>query len=241
VPKIFRSSRAKLVLRAVLALCLANSGVLGLAQDTKPAAPATSDKQEAPQVKVNYLNVCAPSKEEQAVLDNALSTLPSKPAFGTEFEVARGKSTMPEEGPGAVQASGGDAPPAPVSKWVRIRREFASGELSNVQYTFSRDEQGMAETLVFRVKSPKRDQPMQVSLQDTLTAPTATQALTQDAAPNRIRVERFGGASVVLARCPQADQKTYEHFFSRANSVMGIYRKLLDVTATVPADLARVK
>src|SRR5689334_16128281 len=178
---------------AVLLLCAGS-----VAQEQKGA----EKKADQPQVKINYLNVCAPSKDEQAVLENALSTLPSKPPFGAEFEVARGRSTMPDEGPGAIQAGGGASTqqgPPPMSTWVRIRREFASGTLSNVSYTFSRDEKGMTETLVFRMKSPKRDQPMMVSIQDTITAASVTQAIAANAAPNRIRVERFGGSSVVLA------------------------------------------
>jgi hypothetical protein len=222
-------------LAAVLLLTL-----LALGQTT--STPSKQDKNaETPQVKINYLNVCAPSGDEQHVLENALSSLPSKPAFSPEFEVARGRSTMPEEGPGAVQTSGQSTATPPLSTWVRIRKEFATGALSNVQYTFSKDEKGMTETLVFRMKSPARNQPMQVSIQDALAAPTATQALAADTAPDRIRVERFGAGSVVLARCPQADQKQYEQFFTRAKSVMSAYRKLLGVAATVPGDLARIK
>lgn len=207
---------------------------------TPPQTNTQPKNAETPQVKINYLNVCTPSADEQHVLDNALSMLPSKPPFGTEFEVARGRSTMPEEGPGAVQASANSGPP-PVSTWVRIRREFASGPLMNVQYTFSHDEKTMTETLVFRIKSPKRDQPMQVSIQDALTAPNATQAIAANTSPDRVRVERFGGSSVVLARCPQADQTKYERYFARAKDVMTAYRHLLGVKETVPGDLARVK
>jgi hypothetical protein len=148
---------------------------------------------------------------------------------------------MPEEGPGAVQGSGQPSGPPPVSTWVRIRKEFASGSLSNVQYTFSRDDKGMAETLVFRMKSPGRNQPMMVSLQDMVAAPTAAQGIAANSAPDRIRVERFGAGSVVLARCPQADQKEYEQYFARAKAVMTNYRRLLGVATTVPGDLARVK
>lgn len=220
---------------AVLLLCVAT-----FAQDKKPDAE-TRDA-SAPKVKINYLNVCTPTKDEQAVLDNALSTLPSsKPPFGAEFEVARGRSTMPDEGPGSIKSPTDPSAPVPFSTWVRIRREFASGTLSNVQYTFSRDDKGMTETLVFRMKSPKQNQPMMVSIQDSVNAPNAAQALAADTPPNRIRVERFGGSSVVLARCEQADQKQYEQFFSRANTVMRNYRALLGVRATVPADLTRVK
>jgi len=222
--------------RTLIAALLLVSAI-AFAQDKQEKPEKKADE---PQVKINYLNVCAPSKEEQAILENALSGLPSKPAFGTEFEIARGRSTMPDEGPGAVKPSEPAAPP-PVSSWVRIRREFASGALANVQYTFSRDEKGMAETLVFRVKSPGRNQPMMVTLQDTLSAATPTQALAANAAPNRIRVERFGASSVVLARCPQGDQKPYEHFFTRATSLMRDYRRLLAVQQTVPTDLSRLK
>jgi hypothetical protein len=217
------------------------SAVCFAQQKQEPDKPETkTEKPGRPQVKINYLNVCTPSPDERTVLDNALSTLPSKPAFGTEFEVARGRSSMPEEGPGAVQGSAPTGAPPPVSTWVRIRREFAVGELDNVQYTFSRDGKAMTETLVFRMKSPKRDQPMQVSIQNAVTAPTAAQALAAEVEPERIRIERFGGSSVVLARCPQADQKQYEPYFTRAKTVMMSYRRLLGVKATVPADLARV-
>jgi hypothetical protein len=234
------------VLRAAIAVLLLTG--VAVAQD-KPEKK--DEKSDVPQVKINYLNVCAPSKDEQTVLENALSSLPSKPSFSPEFEVARGRTMMPEEAAGAAQdpatsatasASGTKPTGAPaVSNWVRIRKEFSSGGLANVQYTFSRDATGMAETLVFRMKSPKRDQPMQVSFEDAATGSTPAQAVAANTAPSRIRVERFGGSSVVLARCPQADQKQYEPFFTRAKTVMSEYRKLLGVQQTVPVDLARVK
>jgi hypothetical protein len=204
------------------------------------AAVAQEKKAEAPQVKVNYLNVCAPSQEEQRNLTGALATIPAHPTFASDFEVARGRSTVQ---PGTAAAEGGGAPPAAptASTWVRIRREFSTGTMSNVQYTFTKDATGMAETLVFRVRDPKRDQPLQISIQDAATSGTPASMLGANAPADRVRLERFGGASVVLARCPNADQKQYEAVFTKASSVMTEYRRALHVPDTVPADLARVK
>jgi hypothetical protein len=202
-------------------------------------AAAQQKKAEAPQVKVNYLNVCAPSQDDQRALTAALATIPARPSFASDFEVARGRSTVQ---PDAAAAEGSARPAAPTaSTWVRMRREFASGAMSNVQYTFTKDPTGMAETLVFRVRDPKRDQALQISIQDAATSGTATTMLAANPAADRVRVERFGGSSVVLARCPNADQKQYEPVFAKASSVLNDYRRALHVTETVPADLARVK
>ena len=47
-----------------------------------------------PQVKVNMLNVCTPSAEEQKEIASALARVPKQPLFGTDFEVSRGRSTL---------------------------------------------------------------------------------------------------------------------------------------------------
>ena len=47
-----------------------------------------------PQVKVNMLNVCSPSAEEQKEIAAALARVPKQPLFGTDFEVSRGRSTL---------------------------------------------------------------------------------------------------------------------------------------------------
>ncbi|MGC1652421.1 MAG: hypothetical protein WA722_06345, partial [Candidatus Sulfotelmatobacter sp.] len=57
------------------------------------AVVATSVAQQPP-VKVNVLNVCAPSAEEQKELSAALAKVPGKPVFGTDYEVSRGRSTL---------------------------------------------------------------------------------------------------------------------------------------------------
>jgi hypothetical protein len=99
---------------------------------------------------------------------------------------------------------------------------------------------------VFRLRDPK--DLMQISIQDSMSAvvkPAA--ALATDSPATRIRLERLGKASVVLARCTAADnpgtavdQSAYEPLFRRASAMMASYRKILRVRTTIPAELARV-
>jgi hypothetical protein len=70
--------------------------------------------------------------------------------------------------------------------------------------------------------------------------------LTAATPAGRIKLERFGKSSVVLARCsgsnggPAPDQSAYEPLFSSASSILSGYRKLLDARNLVPAELARI-
>src|SRR5258708_40164609 len=90
---------------------------LAAAQQEQPPAQQPASK---PQVRVNYLNVCSPSAEEQALLKNALAAVPDKPAFTGDFEIARGRATLKD---------------APASKFVRLRRGIAPGiPLVHAQY-----------------------------------------------------------------------------------------------------------
>src|SRR5208282_2347298 len=103
-----------------------------------------------PPVKVNVLNVCAPSADEQKELSSALAKVPDKPAFSKDYEVSRGHSTLD---PSTPIPGMGSLPPGAVSAadWVRVRREFPDATLfSNVQYSFSVDATNMVETLVLR-------------------------------------------------------------------------------------------
>ena len=100
--------------------------------------------------------MCAPSADEQKELSSALAKVPGKPVFGTDYEVARGHSTLDPNTPipGMQPLPPGAASAA---DWVRIRREFPGAALfSNVQYSFSVDSKNMVETLVLRVRDPKR-------------------------------------------------------------------------------------
>jgi hypothetical protein len=200
---------------------------------------------QQPPVKVNVLNVCTPSAEEQKELSAALAKVPARPVFGKDFEMARGHSTLDPNAPiPGMEPLPPDA--AASADWVRLRREFPAGMLfSNVQYSFSVDANNMVETLVLRVRDPK--DLMQVSVEDNASSVTSASAmLSADTPVSRIRLERFGKASVALARCPATadkpgpDQSAYESIFRSASAILNRYRDALGVRKTVPQELARL-
>jgi hypothetical protein len=206
-----------------------------------PANPQPSNAPQ-PQVKVNVLNVCSPSADDQKELTSALAKVPRKPSFGKDYEIARGHSTLDPNAPmPGMQA----LPSSTVSaaNWVRVRREFPDSPFANVQYSFSIDAQNMVETLVLRVRDPK--DLMEVTLEDSasVVAP-ARSMLSSDTPVSRIRLERFGKSSVVLARCaaeegkPAPNQSAYEPIFSQASTILSRYRDALGVRRTVPRELA---
>lgn len=203
--------------------------------------------QQNPPVKVNVLNVCAPSADEQKEISAALARVPKQPLFSPDFEVARGRSSL-AEGPGFLQAgqSATLSGEPSVARWVRLRREFAvQAAFSTVQYSFSHDGKDMVETLVLHVRDPK--DLVQLSIEDSASAVTSPAAMLGAVTPaSRIKLERFGKASVVLARCagsegnPPPDQSAYEPLFTSATSILSNYRGLLHASRTVPDELARV-
>jgi hypothetical protein len=216
----------------ILALCLAGGGVLAAQQ---------------PPVKVNVLNVCTPSEEEQKEISSALSRVPKQAMFSHDFEVARGRSSL-SEAPGLLQAgqSAQISDEPSVARWVRLRREFSvQAMFSTVQYSFSDDGKNMVETLVLHVRDPK--DLVQLSIEDSASSVTsAASMLGTSSAASRIKLERFGKSSVVLARCAGTeggtvpDQSAYEPLFAGASSIMTNYRALLTARQTVPAELTRV-
>jgi hypothetical protein len=203
--------------------------------------------QQQPPVKLNVLNVCTPSPEEQKEISSALSRVPKQPLFSQDFEVARGRSSL-AEAPGFLQggqsAQLSDEPS--VANWVRLRREFSMQALfSTVQYSFSNDGKNMVETLVLHVRDPK--DLVQLSIEDSASAVTSPATMLAASSPaSRIKLERFGKSSVVLARCtgteggPTPDQSAYEPLFASASSILASYRGLLNARRTVPDELARV-
>jgi hypothetical protein len=209
--------------------------------------PATAQQSSQPQVKVNVLNVCSPSAGEQQEIAAALGRVPKQPLFGVDFEVDRGRSSL-EVGPGFLQpGSGAQMSSDPgTANWVRIRREFSVQALfSTVQYSFSVDPKNMVETLVFRARDPK--DLLQVSIEDSASAVTTPGTMLTSATPaSRIKLERFGKSSVVLARCsaseagPAPDQSAYEPLFQSASAVLANYRGLLGAHAIVPEELGRI-
>src|ERR1700678_1910907 len=159
------------------------------------AAIASAQQPTAqPPVKVNVLNVCAPSANEQTELSSALGKVPDKPSFSKDYEIARGHSTLDPSTPiPGVQP----LPPGAVSAadWVRIRREFPGATLfSNVQYSFSVDATNMVETLVLRIRDPK--DVMEIAIEDSASAATSAAAMLSTATPvARLKLERFGRSS----------------------------------------------
>ncbi|MGZ4890367.1 MAG: hypothetical protein ACXWBH_14390, partial [Candidatus Angelobacter sp.] len=172
--------------------------------------------------------------------------VPDKPAFSKDYEVARGHSTLD---PSVPIPGMQPLPPGAISAadWVRVRREFPGTTLfSNVQYSFSVDATNMVETLVLRVRDPK--DLMQVSIEDSASAVTSATAMLSSSTPvSRVKLERFGKSSVVLARCggaegnPATDQSAYEPIFKTASSIMEHYRGALDARKVVPQELAHLR
>jgi hypothetical protein len=206
-----------------------------------------SDASQQPQVKVNMLNVCSPSAEEQKEIAAELARIPKQPLFSNDFEVTRGRSTLTDM-PTMLEAgqAGHVAGEPSIASYVRIRREYSvQATFSSVQYSFSNDGVNMIETLVLHVRDPK--DLIQVSLEDSASAVTSSQIMLGANTPvSRVRLERFGKSSVALARCPGVeggpipDQSAYEPLFRGASEVMKNYRGLLGVKTTVPEELTKM-
>jgi len=202
---------------------------------------------QQPQVKVNMLNVCTPSAEEQKEIATALAKIPKQPLFDADFEVSRGRSTLTDM-PTMLEAgqAGHVAGEPSIASYVRIRREFSvQAMFSSVQYSFSNDGVSMIETLVLHVRDPK--DLIQVSLEDSASAVTSsTTMLSVNTPASRMRLERFGKPSVALARCqetavgPAPNQSAYEPLFRGASEVLANYRGLLGVKKVVPEELAKI-
>jgi hypothetical protein len=187
-------------------------------EQKKPAGP------QAPPVRVNILNVCTPGDADQKEIAAALARVPQRPVFSPDYEVTRGHTTLEE---------------AIGSEWVRIRREFRKPlPLLAVQFTYSVDAKQVRETTVFYSREAK--DVMQIALEDEIAPGTSAAAvLAADSPVNHIRIERYGKPSLVLARCPNADQTTYEPLFRSASQIMAEYRARLEAKQIVPAELAR--
>ncbi len=103
----------------------------------------------------------------------------------------------------------------------------------------------MAETLVFHVRDPK--DLLEIAIEDSASAVTTPASMLATNTPvNRVKLERFGKSSIVLARCagtentPPPDQSAYEPLFQDASKVMENYRAFVAARSTVPQELTRV-
>lgn len=209
-----------------------------------------AQQQPKPQVKLNVLNVCAPSAEDQQQIASALQRIPLTTSFSQDFEIDRGRSLLDQGADflelGQLGQNAQMSSDPGISDWVRVRREFpAAGTFATVQYSFSKDAKSLVETLVFRVRDPK--DLLLVAIEDSASAVTsAANMLATDTPATRIKLERFGKSSIVLARClgteggPPPDQSIYEPLFRSASAIAANYRDLLGVRRIVPEELARI-
>jgi hypothetical protein len=209
----------------------------------------TAQQSAQPQVKLNVLNVCAPSAEDQQQISGALQRIPLMASFTQDFEIDRGRSLLDQGADllklGQLGQNAQMSSDPGTSDWVRVRREFpAPGQFATVQYSFSKDSKSLVETLVFRVRDPK--DLLQIAIEDSTSAVTTpANMLATDTPATRIKLERFGKPSIVLARCQgkegePPDQSAYEPLFRNASAIAANYRDLLNVRHTVPEELARV-
>jgi hypothetical protein len=180
--------------------------------------------QEQPQVRLNVVNVCSPSADEQAALKSAMAKVTAKPAFAQDFEISRGRASMKD---------------APASKFVRLRRDFPpESPFLTAQYSMSIDDKVTIETLVLRLRDPKEFHELSIEDRVSPTAASPGTVLDSDTPAARIRLERLGKNSVVLARCPAGDQSAYEPFFKQASEIMASYRVALGLRNTFRSDIA---
>jgi hypothetical protein len=229
------------VISSRVALLLVLSAAYSRAQDApQEQKPAT------PQVKINYINVCAPSEEERKEMAAALARVPLKAPFSADFEVSRGHTTETPEAMALARAALPSAvPDSPgtnsESSWVRVRRDFSGTPFATAQYSISFDPKSVTETFVFRMREFKKDEIIQVALEDSISAASDPIVVAQSETPvDHVKVERFGKGSLGLRRCADADQASLEPLFKAANDITHHYRAALRVRESVPADLRRV-
>jgi hypothetical protein len=198
---------------------------MAAAQDQQPPTPQpTASPEGKPQVKVNYLNVCAPGADEQAIIKGAMAAVQSKPVFSEDFELSRGRTSLKD---------------APNAKYVRLRRDFAADSpLLTAQYSMSTDTTNTVEILVLRPRDPKDF--LQLVFEDRVTASAAKplSLLQVDTPTSRVRVERLNKSSAVLSRCEEADQSAYEPVFHQASEIMAQYRAALGLRTAFRSDIA---
>ncbi len=185
---------------------------------------AAQEQPPQPQVHLNVVNVCSPSADEQAALKSAMAKVTAKPAFAQDFEISRGRASMKD---------------APASKFVRLRRDFApESPFLTAQYSMSIDEKVTIETLVLRLRDPREFHELSIEDRVSPTAASPGTVLDSDTPAARIRLERLGKNSVVLARCPAGDQSAYEPLFKQASEIMASYRVALGLRNTFRSDIA---
>ncbi|MGC2695062.1 MAG: hypothetical protein WA738_04655 [Candidatus Angelobacter sp.] len=206
----------------MLTIAILLAGAACAAQQEQPPAPQKPESK--PQVKVNYLNVCTPGADEQAIMKSVLATVQAKPEFSTDFELSRGRTTLKD---------------APDARFVRLRRDFATeSPLMTAQYSMSTDSTNTIELLVLRTRDPKDF--LEISMEDRVSAGATSPlaVLSVDTPATRVRIERLNKSSVALARCQETDQSAYESFFNQASEIMAQYRAAMGLRTSFRSDIA---
>ena len=197
-------------------------------------APSTSADAPQTQIQVNFLNTCSPAAANLEAMGRALASVKETPRFSSDFEISRGLTTLTEAEARAAGVPAGSA--STPSAWVRIRREFPDkATLTDVQYSLSVDAGSACESLALHLRDSR--EVLQILISDAVTG-SAAQVVKADTPPERIRIERFGKASIVLARCGGIDQSAYQPLFQTAGEILEKYRMAMAVKSVVPAELA---
>jgi len=205
-----------------------------LGQESQVATESPKTK-----VQVNFLNSCNPAAADLDEMAKALAHVKGKPSFASDFEISRGLTTLNEaEARAAGMPAGSGATP---STWVRIRKEFPEkAVLTNAQYSLSVEGSSASEVLALHLREGKESREvLQILISDTVSGSPA-QVVKVDTPPDRIRIERFGKASIVLARCGGTDQSAYEPLFQTAAGIVANYRTAMAVKRVVPVELAHL-
>jgi hypothetical protein len=189
-----------------------------------------------PKIQVNFLNTCRPAAGDLEVMGRALAQVKERPRFGADFEISRGVTTLTEAEARAAGAPAGSA--AMPSRWVRIRKEFPEKALlRDAQYSLSLDGGAASEALALHLREGK--EVLQILISDTVSG-GAAEAVKATTRPDRIRIERFGKGSIVLARCGGVDQSAYEPMFAAAGGILEQYRTAMAVRTVIPSELGHL-
>jgi len=225
-----------LAVRALLggALCGVLAGSAWAQEGSSGLAGAGAALQ--PKIQVNFLNTCRPAQGDLEVMGKALAEVKERPRFAADFEISRGVTTLTKAEARAVGAAEGSA--AGPSSWVRIRREFPEKALlRDAQYSLSVDGDAASEALALHLRDSR--EVLQILISDTVSG-SALRVVKAVTPPDRIRIERFGKGSIVLARCGGIDQSAYEPLFAAASGILEQYRVAMAVRTVVPAELAHL-
>jgi hypothetical protein len=197
---------------------------------------AAASESHEPKIQVNFLNPCRPAPADVEEMGRALARVKENPRFSSDFEISRGVTTLTEAEARAAGVPTGAANTP--SAWVRIQREFPEkAPLTDVQYSMSVEAGEASESLALHLRDSR--EVLQIWISDAVKG-SAAEAVKADTPPERIRIERFGKASIVLARCGGMDQSSYEPLFQTAGEILQKYRTAMAVKTVVPAELARL-